>query len=127
MATSALALHDIDAYYGDSHVLQKVSFTLGEGRLLVLMPLTPLIPSTEYTVRFRQGVSFQDLTVMLSTAAEGMALRAMVDPTGIIDMQARTSLLGKLALALMLSCVDPGDGMPLEQIAKAFTPPDSAA
>ena len=73
----------------------------------------------------RPDVSFQDLTVMLSTAAEGMAIRAMVDPTGIIDVQARTSLLGKLALALMLSCVDPEDGMPLEQVAQTFTPPDA--
>ena len=37
MATSALALHDIDAYYGDSHVLQQVSFALDEGRLLGLL------------------------------------------------------------------------------------------
>ena len=37
MATSALRLADIDAYYGDSHVLQKVSFELGEGRLLGLL------------------------------------------------------------------------------------------
>ena len=37
MATNALGLHDIDAYYGDSHILQKVSFALGEGRLLGLL------------------------------------------------------------------------------------------
>jgi branched-chain amino acid transport system ATP-binding protein len=37
LATSALNLHDIDAYYGDSHILQKVSFALGEGRLLGLL------------------------------------------------------------------------------------------
>jgi len=37
LANSALVLRDIDAYYGDSHVLQKVSFTLGEGRLLGLL------------------------------------------------------------------------------------------
>ena len=34
MASSALKLSNIDAYYGDSHVLQRVSFELGEGRLL---------------------------------------------------------------------------------------------
>jgi branched-chain amino acid transport system ATP-binding protein len=34
---NALCLRDIDAYYGDSHVLQRVSFTLGEGRLLGLL------------------------------------------------------------------------------------------
>ena len=37
MANSALALNDIDAFYGDSHVLQKVSFRLDEGRLLGLL------------------------------------------------------------------------------------------
>jgi branched-chain amino acid transport system ATP-binding protein len=37
MAATALNLQDIDAYYGDSHVLHKVSFTLGEGRLLGLL------------------------------------------------------------------------------------------
>lgn len=37
MATKALCLTDIDAFYGDSHVLEKVSFELGEGRLLGLL------------------------------------------------------------------------------------------
>jgi branched-chain amino acid transport system ATP-binding protein len=37
LAASALKLVDIDAFYGDSHVLQKVSFELGEGRLLGLL------------------------------------------------------------------------------------------
>lgn len=37
MANDALALTDIDAYYGDSHVLQKISLRLGEGRLLGLL------------------------------------------------------------------------------------------
>jgi branched-chain amino acid transport system ATP-binding protein len=30
-------LHEVDAYYGDSHVLQQVSFGLNEGRLLGLL------------------------------------------------------------------------------------------
>jgi branched-chain amino acid transport system ATP-binding protein len=37
LATSALNLSNIDAFYGDSHVLQQVSFSLGEGRLLGLL------------------------------------------------------------------------------------------
>ena len=37
MANSALRLRDIDAFYGDSHVLQKVSLELDEGRLLGLL------------------------------------------------------------------------------------------
>jgi branched-chain amino acid transport system ATP-binding protein len=37
LANSALSLTGIEAYYGDSHVLQQVSFALGEGRLLGLL------------------------------------------------------------------------------------------
>ena len=37
MANNALTLNNIDAYYGDSHVLQQVSFALGEGRMLGLL------------------------------------------------------------------------------------------
>ena len=37
MATSALRLDHIQAYYGDSHVLQDVSFELGEARMLGLL------------------------------------------------------------------------------------------
>jgi len=37
LAPSALSLCEIDAYYGDSHVLQQVSFAAGEGRLLGLI------------------------------------------------------------------------------------------
>jgi branched-chain amino acid transport system ATP-binding protein len=37
LATSALALENVDVFYGDSHVLHGVSLTLGEGRLLGLL------------------------------------------------------------------------------------------
>jgi len=37
LATSALTLQHINAFYGDSHVLQKVSFELGEARMLGLL------------------------------------------------------------------------------------------
>ena len=37
MATSALSIEHIDAYYGDSHVLTDVSFALGEARMLGLL------------------------------------------------------------------------------------------
>jgi len=39
-----------------------VTSLIGEGRVLVLVPLTPLIPATTFTLRFREGVNFQDLT-----------------------------------------------------------------
>jgi branched-chain amino acid transport system ATP-binding protein len=37
LANDALLLSDIDAYYGDSHVLHRVSLRLAEGRLLGLL------------------------------------------------------------------------------------------
>jgi branched-chain amino acid transport system ATP-binding protein len=37
LANNALSLACVDAFYGDSHVLQQVSFALGEGRLLGLL------------------------------------------------------------------------------------------
>ncbi len=37
MASEALLVHDIDAYYGDSHVLHGVGFALQAGRLLGLL------------------------------------------------------------------------------------------
>src|SRR5687768_15154247 len=37
LATNALSLQDVDAFYGDSHILQKVSFDLGEAHLLGLL------------------------------------------------------------------------------------------
>jgi branched-chain amino acid transport system ATP-binding protein len=37
LAASALSFAGVDAYYGDSHVLQGVTFTAGEGRVLGLI------------------------------------------------------------------------------------------
>jgi branched-chain amino acid transport system ATP-binding protein len=37
LANDALSLHEVDAFYGDSHVLHGVSLRLGEGRLLGLL------------------------------------------------------------------------------------------
>jgi branched-chain amino acid transport system ATP-binding protein len=37
LAASALTLAGVDAFYGDGHVLHKVSFSVGEGRLLGLL------------------------------------------------------------------------------------------
>jgi branched-chain amino acid transport system ATP-binding protein len=37
LSRDALVLEEVDAFYGDSHVLHRVSLTLGEGRLLGLL------------------------------------------------------------------------------------------
>ena len=46
----ALALSDIDAFYGDSHVLHRVSLRLGEGRLLGLLGRNGAGKSTSMSV-----------------------------------------------------------------------------
>ena len=37
MASEALSIRDVDTYYGDSHVLHRIGFTLQSGRLLGLL------------------------------------------------------------------------------------------
>ena len=50
MATSALTLNDVDAFYGDSHVLHRVSIRLGQGRLLGLLGRNGAGKSTSMSV-----------------------------------------------------------------------------
>jgi len=50
LASDALELHDIDALYGDSHVLHGVSLRLGEGRLLGLLGRNGAGKSTSMSV-----------------------------------------------------------------------------
>ncbi|HET7342782.1 MAG TPA: ABC transporter ATP-binding protein [Methylomirabilota bacterium] len=80
----ALALTDIDAFYGDSHVLHRVSLRLGEGRLLGLLGRNGAGKSTSMNVTVgllppRQGaVSVYGRAVTGRAperiAAEGVAL-----------------------------------------------------
>ena len=37
MASEALSIRDVDTYYGDSHVLHRIGFTLQSGKLLGLL------------------------------------------------------------------------------------------
>ena len=50
MASEALLLEDIDAFYGDSHVLHRVSLRLGQGRLLGLLGRNGAGKSTSMSV-----------------------------------------------------------------------------
>ena len=84
MATSALSLRNIDAYYGDSHVLQGVSFELGEARMLGLLGRNGAGKSTCMNVtmgllppRHGEVIVFGDTVTGLSPemiAARGVAL-----------------------------------------------------
>jgi branched-chain amino acid transport system ATP-binding protein len=84
LATEALALTGIDAYYGDSHVLYDVSFSLGEAKLLGLLGRNGAGKSTSMAVAMgilppRQGtvsVFGADITGKPpeAVAAQGVAL-----------------------------------------------------
>jgi branched-chain amino acid transport system ATP-binding protein len=50
LASEALLLEDIDAFYGDSHVLHRVSLRLGQGRLLGLLGRNGAGKSTSMSV-----------------------------------------------------------------------------
>ncbi len=50
MASDALVLRDVDAFYGDSHVLHRMSLRLGEGRLLGLLGRNGAGKSTSMSV-----------------------------------------------------------------------------
>src|SRR5262249_59903992 len=84
VANDALALDEIDAFYGDSHVLHGVSLRLGEGRLLGLLGRNGAGKSTSMNVTVgllpprRGAVSVYGRAVTgrapEAIAAEGVAL-----------------------------------------------------
>ncbi|HUC63012.1 MAG TPA: ABC transporter ATP-binding protein [Alphaproteobacteria bacterium] len=78
MASDALRLVEIDAYYGDSHVLQNVSLALGAGRLLGLLGRNGAGKTTSMSVIVgvlppRHGVVEVFGTAMTGQAPEAIA------------------------------------------------------
>ncbi len=71
--------------------------------------------------RLRPDVSTDMLAVALTAAAEGLGLRAMAEgPDGTIDHARRTSLLGMIAMALAVACIDHGDARTLRELVDAI-------
>ncbi|GIG62293.1 hypothetical protein Lfu02_66650 [Longispora fulva] len=65
-------------------------------------------------LRLRPGVTFEQLSVLLTALAEGLALRAAGDPGApMLDHERRRSILGTGAMALFAGMVDSGDGREL--------------
>ena len=82
MASEALALSEIDAFYGDSHVLHRVSLTLGEGRLLGLLGRNGAGKSTAMNVTVgllppRHGVVTLFGSTVTGRAPEAIAARGV--------------------------------------------------
>src|SRR6516165_11736864 len=58
-------------------------------------------------LRIRPGVTIDDCVVLLSALAEGLAMRALTDPsTRALDHDGQPSLLALGALALIAGCLD---------------------
>jgi hypothetical protein len=71
--------------------------------------------------RLRPDVNTDMLAVALTAAAEGLGLRAMAEgPDRTIDHDRRTSLLGTIATALAVACIDRGDGRTLREVLDSF-------
>jgi len=82
LASEALALSEIDAFYGDSHVLHRVSLTLGEGRLLGLLGRNGAGKSTAMNVTVgllppRHGVVTLFGSTVTGRAPEAIAARGV--------------------------------------------------
>jgi hypothetical protein len=78
-------------------------------------------------------VTVDDCIILLSALADGLAMRALADPssTRALDHDGRHSLLGVGALALISGCLDNadrGEGKSLEQAVRALlgNPPAGA-
>jgi branched-chain amino acid transport system ATP-binding protein len=82
LASSVLALEDVDAFYGDSHVLHRVSLRLGEGRLLGLLGRNGAGKSTSMSVIVglvppRRGDVFLHGARMTGRAPEAIAAQGV--------------------------------------------------
>jgi branched-chain amino acid transport system ATP-binding protein len=77
LARDALVLSDVDAFYGDSHVLHRVSIRLGEGRLLGLLGRNGAGKSTSMSVAVGLLPPRQGSITMFGTAVTGRAPEAI--------------------------------------------------
>jgi hypothetical protein len=53
---------------------------------------------------------------ILTAVCEGLALRELADPSGGAKRERRLRLQGTTALALLSACLDPGDGLSLDEL-----------
>ena len=83
-------------------------------------------------LRLRPDVSWDDLAHALHAAGEGVVFRALLPAGKQVPPSARpldhhkpTSLLAKIAMAIVVAFTDPGDGEPLRRAVRRLSGPAS--
>jgi hypothetical protein len=75
-------------------------------------------------LRLRPGITLDVLADILSSLSSGISLRILSDPdANLIDDEHHRSLLGTAAIAILASCIDPGDGRSLEEVIRDIVQP----
>lgn len=101
----------------DPVISEAISERHGEARALWRKLCEEFLQSRD--LRIRSGITIDDCIVLLSALADGLAMRALADPsTGALDHDGQRSLLGTGALALIVGCLqgaDRSESRPLEQ------------
>lgn len=107
---------------GDSVIRDAISERHGEAGPLWRQPCEDFLLSRG--LRIRSGITIDDCLVLLAALADGLAMRALTDPsTRALDHDGRRSLLGTAALALIAGCLestDPRESRSLEQAVRAM-------
>jgi hypothetical protein len=76
----------------------------------------------EKRLELRPGIKETDLVEILTAVGEGLGLRELADPTSGARRESRLRLQGTTALALLVACIDPGDGQSLEALVDRLAP-----
>jgi hypothetical protein len=79
----------------------------------------------ERGLELRPGIHEPDLVEILTAIGEGLALRELADPSTGARRERRLRLLGTAALALLVACIDDGNGQTLDDAANELHPPQS--
>jgi hypothetical protein len=78
-------------------------------------------------LRLRPGITIDDFVYIISSLSSGISLRILSDPDAkFIDDERHRSLLGTAAMAILASCIDPGDGKSLEEMLGDIVRPNPA-
>jgi hypothetical protein len=74
-----------------------------------------------WRTKTRPEVEPDDFINVMHALLEGLVLRSIFDPEGVIDHEARRSLFGKAAMMLIAGAGDPGDGLTLSEAVRRLS------